>query len=178
MSITTALEMLPAFINNNKRWLRPANGELSASGEDDNWDTETQGPRVIEVPMGDALLYGSKVQNPFTGDFFSPAPVGTGPRHYVILDLDIEAHLIPSSTEGHSHLVLNHQVPESIMGELLDVLVRAGIVQEGIKKYQWDRDKELTLRLPWVAKGEDMSIAEQIAGVKMGAEQDEDPDFE
>jgi hypothetical protein len=99
------------------------------------------------------------------------------PRHYhwVMLDLDMDAMLIPSSKSGHHHLYLEHVLDEEQMEKLLTVLVEVGIVNKGVKALQWDVDKELTLRLPWVRKGEDKTLREQMEPTPTPVETDIKP---
>jgi hypothetical protein len=71
--------------------------------------------------------------------------------HRVVLDLDMEALLVPSSTKGHYHLILDKVVPWEIYQELLMALARAGIISSGyaeasiIKGATW-------IRTPWNKK--------------------------
>lgn len=73
-------------------------------------------------------------------------------RHRPILDIDFPASLIPSSTEGHSHLYLDKELTEDEMGKLVTTLWEVGIIADG-NLNQWHRSKRLFLRLPWVKKG-------------------------
>lgn len=50
--------------------------------------------------------------------------------HYLMLDLDIPHQYIPSSTEGHGHLIIEKVMHEDTMWKILDMLVKAGILQE------------------------------------------------
>jgi hypothetical protein len=74
-------------------------------------------------------------------------------KHKVILDLDFDAALIPSSTPGHSHLYLDIDLTEDQMEKLVGVLHEVGIIAQG-NVNQWDRFKALFLRLPWIKKSE------------------------
>lgn len=81
--------------------------------------------------------------------------------HYPVLDLDIPAMLIKSSTEGHSHLYLNHPVPISKYIRLLDALVDCGIIEPGYRNAAVMRGYT-AVRLPWVFKKKDnLSIEEK-----------------
>lgn len=55
----------------------------------------------------------------------------TDRRHYPVIDIDVPAMLVPSTTEGHSHLYINMEVPEESYFKLLEVLVECGIVEPG-----------------------------------------------
>ena len=80
--------------------------------------------------------------------------------HMPVIDLDIQATLIPSSSIGHSHLYID--VPMSFENyiKLLTVMVEVGIVQEGYLKAAQKRGYG-TLRLPWVLK-EGVELDEQV----------------
>lgn len=49
---------------------------------------------------------------------------------------------------------------ESQMDQLVNCLTDVGIMQSGVRQ-AWGKDKFLTVRLPWVKKGEDKSYAQQ-----------------
>jgi len=74
-------------------------------------------------------------------------------KHVVALDLDIPAYLVPSSTEGHSHLYID--VPGGVEHEdymeLVALLGRIGVVEDGYAAVSLKRGFT-DLRLPWVAK--------------------------
>lgn len=74
-------------------------------------------------------------------------------RHKVILDLDFDAALLPSSTPGHHHLYLDKELTKEQMETLLFALLDAGIIAVG-NMNQWLKFKAQYLRLPWVKKGE------------------------
>jgi hypothetical protein len=71
--------------------------------------------------------------------------------HLVLLDLDVPAHLVPSSTPGHSHLYIELPMSWERYEALLAALAAAGIVEPGY--LQVSRKRRAThLRLPWVKK--------------------------
>jgi hypothetical protein len=72
-------------------------------------------------------------------------------RHKVMLDLDVPHKLIPSSTEGHSHLYLDVELCKEDYRDLLVALRTAGIIQKGILD-QFDEHGATFLRLPTVKK--------------------------
>ena len=78
-----------------------------------------------------------------------------GRRHHVVLDIDYRAHLIPSSTRNHYHLVL--EVPGGIEHEvymkLLKDLGRAGVIESGYAAASIERGHS-DIRAPWVRKGD------------------------
>lgn len=71
--------------------------------------------------------------------------------HALLLDLDIPAWLVPSSTEGHSHLYVDAKIPTSAYFALLDALADAGVIQRGYANSSKHRGGT-ALRLPWVKK--------------------------
>jgi hypothetical protein len=73
--------------------------------------------------------------------------------HYPVLDLDIPARLIPSSTSGHSHLYIDKLLSWSQYKELLTALANAGIIEDGYAGASIARG-HTAVRLPWVTKGE------------------------
>lgn len=73
------------------------------------------------------------------------------PRHVIALDLDIPAVLIPSSTPGHNHLVINQYVSWPDYKELLTLLARIGVIEKGFADASIERE-ETFLRLPWIRK--------------------------
>lgn len=72
-------------------------------------------------------------------------------RHKPIFDLDFEAALLPSSTEGHYHLYLDKELTNDQMERLVRVLHEIGILAQG-NLNQWTRNKAQFLRVPWVRK--------------------------
>jgi len=79
----------------------------------------------------------------------SERPDGTG--HYLFLDLDVPHEYVPSSTEGHGHLVVDVSLGEDAMFEVLGVLAKHGVVQLGWVAACAARGAA-TLRLPGVKK--------------------------
>lgn len=78
---------------------------------------------------------------------------GIDRRHKVVLDIDMPAKLIPSSTPGHFHLYIDHEMEEGAYMELLVALGKAGILEEGYVRASQAR-KLTAVRLPWVKKPE------------------------
>lgn len=76
---------------------------------------------------------------------------GKDDLHYPVLDIDFFVHAFPSSTNGHSHLVIQKPLTATEYQKLLDTLVEVGIVQKGyadqLKKFGYT-----CVRLPWIAK--------------------------
>jgi len=71
--------------------------------------------------------------------------------HKVVIDLDLPAQPIPSSTEGHFHLYIDHEMEEDVYMELLTALGKAGLVEPGYVRASHER-KLTAVRLPWIHK--------------------------
>lgn len=73
--------------------------------------------------------------------------------HKIILDLDVPATLIPSSTEGHFHLYIDYDLHWDDYVELLEALAKTGLLEEGYVEAS-KREGYTSARLPWVRKAE------------------------
>lgn len=73
--------------------------------------------------------------------------------HRVLLDLDVPAYLVQSTTPGHSHLYIDVAVPSDKYFDLLDTLADCGILEPGYAAVSRKKGSSM-LRLPWVRKGE------------------------
>lgn len=93
-----------------------------------------------EEPIHKANLITSKFVTAFGTEYHAP-----------VLDIDFEAELIPSSTEGHYHLFLDRAMSKELYFELLDVLARVGILQYGFVEGAKKRGAS-SVRLPWIKK--------------------------
>lgn len=69
----------------------------------------------------------------------------------VVLDIDLPAQLVPSSTPGHFHLYIDKEVPTDKYMRLLEVLAEVGIIEEGYKEASIARGFT-AVRLPWIKK--------------------------
>lgn len=79
--------------------------------------------------------------------------VGMPAHHKVVLDLDGPCRLIPSTTEGHFHLIIDKTLTWHQYESLLWSLANVGIIEEGY--YQAAKSREATfIRLPWIKKEE------------------------
>jgi hypothetical protein len=83
-------------------------------------------------------------------------------RHMILLDLDYEAHLIPSTREGHYHLYLDvpDGVPQDKWEAFMTAAKEAGVIQEGYAESALKRGFAC-LRLPWVKKSKDAVAQEE-----------------
>lgn len=83
-------------------------------------------------------------------------------KHLPVIDLDVESFLVPSTTEGHSHLYINVPVTFDGLVEILTVLNKHGIVQDGYLRATVSRGYS-AVRYPGTPKIETVSIYEQQA---------------
>lgn len=72
-------------------------------------------------------------------------------RHVVALDIDMPVTVVPSSTEGHYHLYIDHEMDTETYLELVDALAKAGVVEQGYAHMARVR-KMTRLRTPWTSK--------------------------
>lgn len=73
------------------------------------------------------------------------------PVHALLLDLDVPAWLVPSSTPGHSHLYVDVAIQQTAYFRLLDALAECGVIQHGYAECS-KRRGGTALRLPWIKK--------------------------
>lgn len=73
--------------------------------------------------------------------------------HKAVLDLDMPARLLPSSTPGHHHLLIDRLIPWDVYLELLRALARAGLFESGYVGAA-ERRGHTAVRLPWLRKGD------------------------
>jgi hypothetical protein len=128
--------MKPAEFHNLPSWLYSNvfyRTELK-SGSDKTFDEKAE---QIEVHPYDANLISSERMDG---------------RHILMLDLDLQTHVVESSSPGHKHLYVNTSLTKEALAEIVDVLAKHGIIQQGIKQ-QMDKRGHLALRPPGVKKG-------------------------
>ena len=75
----------------------------------------------------------------------------TNGRHAPAIDMDLPVLVVPSTTPGHSHVYIDHELSWDNYLRLLAVLVDVGLVQQGFYNSALRRGTTL-LRLPHVAK--------------------------
>lgn len=102
--------------------------------------TEPDAP-LVDASVEDATLIGSRLMD---------APVAL---HLPVIDIDFEARLLPSTTEGHYHLYLDGMRP--LLWEeycdLLCTLAETGVISERYVDHCLDRGQSL-VRAPWTKK--------------------------
>lgn len=80
--------------------------------------------------------------------------------HRPVLDIDMDAWLGPSTTPGHYHLIIDKPMKQEAYEKLLEALVEAGILQQGIIDLQWNKDGLTALRVP----GEKKTVGSPSSG--------------
>lgn len=78
---------------------------------------------------------------------------GTGDTHKLLLDIDLPAQLLESTTPGHFHLYIDKAIPGPAYMKLLDALAEAGIIEQGYAGASKERGYT-ALRLPWIKKSD------------------------
>ena len=107
----------------------------------------TKGPIYPYVPLPRKLVYQPNLDHPrIAGEYPKDATerAGVGPddanlvssalpdgRHAPVLDLDVPAKMIPSSTEGHHHLYIDVPMTWRKYKKLLRTLGKVGILEPG-----------------------------------------------
>lgn len=97
-------------------------------------------PARLDAPLDEANIVTSRVQ-------------GTEDLHKILLDIDVPAYLIPSSTPGHSHLYIDVECDHDNYMDLLATLAACGVIEEGYNDASQERGFS-ALRLPWIKKDE------------------------
>ena len=90
-----------------------------------------------------------------------------GVMHKVVLDIDMPAVLLESSTPGHHHLYIDHEMTWENYKKLLRVMADVGLLEWGYIGASETR-KHTALRLPWVRKdttGRDQMISRSLVDV-------------
>ena len=98
-----------------------------------------------------------KVTDLADANLISSIDPGTEPgmfaEHRPVLDLDVPAFLVPSSTPGHSHLYLDVKMDDATFWRLLEALADAGVLEPGYVRACKSRGYT-SVRLPWIKKAE------------------------
>jgi hypothetical protein len=83
-------------------------------------------------------------------------------RHRVVLDLDMPAQLVESTTPGHFHLYIDKELTWAAYLALLFALQKAGIIERGYLRASRARGYT-AVRLPWVRKN--VARPDDVAGI-------------
>lgn len=120
---------------------------------------------MYDLPLPGQVLFVAKIGEDYNGDparypstnikdvnIISSLVDGKPGIHRPVIDLDLSAALIPSSTHGHYQLYIDRELPWEIYLDLLRAMERAGIIQPGYLAASEERG-HTAVRLPWVKKG-------------------------
>lgn len=111
--------------------------------DEDSSVTYSQEQREPSKDIADANIATSIRED--VGDPFAK------PAHALLIDLDVPAWLVPSSTPGHSHLYVDVAIQEDAYFRLLKELANCGVIQHGYAASSISRGGT-ALRLPWIKK--------------------------
>lgn len=87
-------------------------------------------------------------------DVVSSEMYGISGWHAPVLDIDIAHTWVPSTTKNHGHLYFDVMLPWEQYKELLEVLAKCGIIEEGYAGASIAKGFS-AVRLPWVKKGDE-----------------------
>ena len=89
-------------------------------------------------------------------------------RHRLILDIDHDVKVIPSSTPGHHHLYIDVDMPRPVLEHLLKALAEAGVIEEGYAAASLAQGYT-TVRMPGTVKGTptDDPVTLKVAGMSL-----------
>lgn len=125
----------------------PIYGQLYQTVEDmDSYDAHVGRYNTLDIE--EAQVITSLVAN---------SPAGQMPNHKLIIDVDLPAKLVPSSTEGHFHLYIDKEMSYEAWATLLYALAAAGIIEPGYMRACIARGFS-AVRLPWIKKTQEQSI--------------------
>lgn len=133
MNTPVPLSDLPIFLEGLLRRLKPHRGIRWTA---ENYTSADQDGRVEAASLEEAEAVSSII-----------APG----RHAILLDIDVPAWLIESSTEGHSHLYVDVECAEEDYFAFLDACAKVGLLEAGYVSACKERGAT-SLRLPWIRK--------------------------
>jgi hypothetical protein len=71
--------------------------------------------------------------------------------HKLVIDLDLPAQLLPSTTPGHFHFYIDKEMTWKQYSKVLKALAGAGLIEEGYLGASEGRGYT-SVRLPWIKK--------------------------
>jgi hypothetical protein len=95
-----------------------------------------------------AIMFDIDVPATLDGQWFKAQ---VGDDVFVWSTQGMPAWLIPSSTEGHSHLYVQCNLPWEVVSRILRQFTEAGVVERGYRQVSEKRGFT-ALRLPWIRK--------------------------
>lgn len=128
----------------------PDSAEM-APGDDREEVTNLNDAHVVS-----SLMNPQPEENPLLAIFDTldgKDPVGTGPKHVFMIDVDHPVHVVDSSTPGHHHIYIEVPggVSDSLYWPAVRALADAGVIEKGYARVSEERG-HTDLRLPWIHK--------------------------
>lgn len=127
----------------DQTFVRPSDGKRLWESSQTNFETARE---LEEVGVEDAILMAAKTRDD---------------EYLFTLDLDMEAVLLPSTQEGHYHLLVNKTLNKKDYDYVMRALAQVGIIQNGWANAAQNSSFGASLRLPWVKKGQDLPLSEE-----------------
>lgn len=109
-----------------------------------NWGDSSSDSPIEEIRPEEADLESADIVT-------SEVASGDGTRHKVVIDVDFPIVVLDSATPGHHHLFIDKELGWEEYLELLRVLVKVGIVEDGYLGASEHRGFT-GVRLPWIGK--------------------------
>ena len=145
--------VLVAFHRGNRLSFDMAVNDLSKEEREIQTMLETRGEG--DYPAMDVAVVHAVEQAEGVTSYSGEIAPRTGDRlHRPVLDLDMNAALIPSATPGHFHLYIDKLIPWRKYEQLLIALSDCGILEQGYVDASIDRGYS-SARLPTKPKGYD-----------------------
>lgn len=109
---------------------------------------------ALDLDNAGASGDGKWLDSLLDGTVYEPTVVtslrGNG-KHAPVLDIDVPARMVPSSTPGKHHLYIDVEMSWEQYERLLHVLADVGIIERGYLGASKER-KFTAVRLPWIKK--------------------------
>jgi hypothetical protein len=115
--------------------------EKCPNSDEDQSDVDW-GKLITEKPLLEANSVSSRVFDRI---------LGKSGMHKVVIDLDMDAALWETTTPGHHHLIIDHEMTWETYARLLTALRDAGLIEKGYWHASMDR-KASWIRTPWTKK--------------------------
>ena len=109
-----------------------------------DWTDSAELPETVDHEE----VVGIEEANVLCSDLKHPSVPGD---HKIVIDLDLHAQLIPSTTPDHFHLLIDKPLARDDYFEILDVLAKHGILETGYVNAAKQRGYT-AVRLPWIKK--------------------------
>ena len=129
------------------------------STDDDREFLRKMGLTAWQVDFTEGYEDTDRIEMPFdlgnaVGSSRTPGKDGDAARHAVFLDIDngVALRIIPSSTEGHFHIVMDTRARWSEFCLLLELLANMGVIERGYANMMIERGQAF-LRMPGQKKG-------------------------